>query len=321
MKITILGTGALGIALAKVISETKEVSLSMWTKFEEEKQLLKNTRANDKLLPGIKINENIEITTDLKEATYNSNIIINCLPFVAVRSVAEELKSVYSGQYICSTTKGIDMETFETTTEIFANELKTSKISALSGPSFAIEIANGKPISFVLASRDEDTLNIVYDLLSSQNIFIDKSTDEVGIQLCGAVKNAIAIGSGMLHGLNDVADSTKAAYLARGMKDMAKIISSLGGDEKTLSTYAGIGDLILTCTSSTSRNYSCGKLLGQGYSLDEAIKTLNGKTVEGIKIIQSLNNYMKEKGLELDTIPKLYDIVFNGKAVESIQRI
>ena len=321
MKITILGTGALGIAIAKVISETKEVSLSMWTKFEEEKQLVKNTRANDKLLPGIKINENIEITTNLKEAVDNATIVINCLPFVAVRSVAEELKSVYSGQYICSTTKGIDMETFETTTEIFSNELRTNKISALSGPSFAIEIANGKPISFVLASRDKETLDIVYNLLSSKNIFIDKSTDEVGIQLCGAVKNAIAIGSGMLHGLNDVADSTKAAYLARGMKDMAKIISSLGGDEKTLSTYAGIGDLILTCTSNTSRNYSCGKLLGQGYSLDEAVQMLNGKTVEGIKIIESLNNYMKEKGLVLDTIPKLYDIVFNGKAVESIQRI
>ena len=293
----------------------------MWTKFEEEKQLVKNTRANDKLLPGIKINENIEITTNLKEAVDNATIVINCLPFVAVRSVAEELKSVYSGQYICSTTKGIDMETFETTTEIFSNELRTNKISALSGPSFAIEIANGKPISFVLASRDKETLDIVYNLLSSKNIFIDKSTDEVGIQLCGAVKNAIAIGSGMLHGLNDVADSTKAAYLARGMKDMAKIISSLGGDEKTLSTYAGIGDLILTCTSNTSRNYSCGKLLGQGYSLDEAVQMLNGKTVEGIKIIESLNNYMKEKGLVLDTIPKLYDIVFNGKAVESIQRI
>jgi len=320
MKVTILGTGALGIALAKVISETKQVSLSMWTKFEEEKQLVKTTRSNDKLLPGVKINENIEITSDLEEAVKDAEVIVNCLPFIAVESVAHELKKVYNNQYICSTTKGIDMTTFETTTEIFNRVLNTDKVAALSGPSFAIEIANNYPISFVLASKDAKTLDAIYDLLDSDNISMDKSNDDIGTQLCGAVKNAVAIGSGMLNGM-EASDSTKAAYLARGMKDMAKIISSLGGDEKTLTTYAGIGDLILTCTSEKSRNFSCGKLLGQGNNLVQAVEKLNGKTVEGIKIIESLNNYMKEKELELDTIPKLYDIVFNSKDVKTIEKI
>lgn len=320
MKVTILGTGALGIALAKVISETKQVSLSMWTKFEEEKQLVKTTRSNDKLLPGVKINEDIEITSDLKEAIKGAEIIINCLPFIAVESVAHELKKVYNNQYICSTTKGIDMTTFETTTEIFNRVLNTDKVAALSGPSFAIEIANNYPISFVLAGKDEETVDVIYDLLNSDNISMDKSNDDIGVQLCGAVKNAVAIGSGILYGM-DAADSTKAAYLARGMKDMATVISSLGGDEKTISTYAGIGDLILTCTSETSRNFSCGKLLGQGNNLVQAVEKLNGKTVEGIKIIESLNNYMKEKDLKLDTIPKLYDIVFNSKDVKTIEKI
>lgn len=320
MKVTILGTGALGIALAKVISETKQVSLSMWTKFEEEKELVKTTRGNDKLIPGIRINDDVEITSDLEEAVEESEVIINCLPFIAVESVAHELKKVYNNQYICSTTKGIDMTTFETTTEIFNRVLNTDKVAALSGPSFAIEIATHNTISFVLAGKDNETVDVIYTLLSNDNIFIDKSEDDIGVQLCGAVKNAVAIGSGILYGM-DASDSTKAAYLARGMKDMAKIISSLGGKEDTLITYAGIGDLILTCTSEKSRNFSCGKLLGQGNNLVQAVEKLNGKTVEGIKIIESLRNYMKEKELELDTIPKLYDIVFNNDDIKKIEKV
>lgn len=320
MKITVLGTGALGIALAKAIYDTKDVEITMWTKFEEERDLVKETRANERLLPGVYLKKDIAITSDLESAIDGAEIIVNCLPFIAVESVAHELKKVYKDQYICSTTKGIDMTTFETTTEIFNRVLNIDKVAALSGPSFAIEIANGNPISFVLASKNKEVREKIYELLSSKNISIEQSEDEIGVQLCGAVKNAVAIGSGILNGMN-AADSTKAAYLARGMKDMAKIITSLNGDEKTLTTYAGIGDLILTCTSNTSRNFSCGKLLGQGNNLVEAIEKLNGKTVEGIKIIESLNEYMKEKDLDLDTIPKLYDIVFNSKELESILRI
>ena len=320
MKVTILGTGALGLALAKVISETKEVSLSMWTKFDEEKELVKTTRANDKLLPGIKINEEIEITSNLKEAIEGSTIVINCLPFIAVKSVAEELKEIYNGQYICSTTKGMDMTTFETTTEIFTKILNTDKVCALSGPSFAIEIATNSPISFVLAGKNEKAVDSIYELLKNDNICIDKSKDDIGVQICGAVKNAVAIGSGMLYGMQ-AADSTKAAYLSRGIKDIVKIITSLGGSQETVYTYAGVGDLILTCTSEKSRNFSCGNLLGQGYTLEQAVEKLNGKTVEGIKVIESLNNYMLEKNLDLDTIPKLYDIVFNNKELGIIEKV
>lgn len=320
MKVTILGTGALGLALAKVISETKEVSLSMWTKFEEEKEIVKNTRGNDKLLPEIRIKDDIQITTDLKEAVEGSTIIVNCLPFVAVKNTAELLKDFYEGQYICSTTKGMDMDTFETTTEIFENALNTDKVCALSGPSFAIEIATYNPISFVLAGKNQEAVESIYELIKTDNICIDKSEDAVGVQVCGAVKNAIAIGSGILHGMNS-ADSTEAAYLTRGIKDIMKIITSLRGNHKTIYTYAGVGDLILTCMSEKSRNFSCGKLLGQGYTLEEAIEKLNGKTVEGIKAIESLNNYMKENNLSLDTIPKLYDIIFNKQDIKIIEKV
>lgn len=320
MKIAVLGTGALGIALTKIIYEKGTYEVVMWTKFEEEKELVKNTRANEKLLPGVKLPDNIEITTDLNYAIEGATVILNCLPFVAIREAAENLKEIYSNQYICSTTKGVDMETFETTTEIFSKALNTKRVCALSGPSFAIEIANYYPISFVLASHDEETMDVVYDLLKSDNIYIDKHHDSIGVQLCGAIKNAVAIGSGILHGMN-AADSTQAAYLARGIKDMVKIITNLEGSHETVYTYAGVGDLILTCMSEKSRNFSFGKLLGEGNTMEEAIEKLNGKTVEGIRVIQSLNRFMQDKDLKLDTIPKLYDILFNGKDIETIQKV
>lgn len=320
MKIAILGTGALGIALAKTIFENKEVEISMWTKFEEEKELVEKTRGNEKLIPGVKLPNEIEITTDFKKAVENSSIILNCLPFVAVRETANSLKEVYSGQHICSTTKGIDMETFETTTQIFEKTLSSDKVCALSGPSFAIEIANYCNISFVLAGKNEDTLNTVYDLLLMDNICIDKLIDSVGIQICGAVKNAVAIGSGILHGIN-AADSCIAAYFTRGIKDITEVILSLGGNKETVFTYAGIGDLLLTCTSEKSRNFTFGKLLGEGYSVEQITAKLGGKTVEGVKVINALYNYMKENNLNLNTIPKLYDILFNKKDISIISKL
>ena len=320
MKISILGTGALGIALAKVISETKDVQIVMWTKFEEEKDLVKSTRQNAKLIPGVVLEDSIDITTDLSYAIEDSTFIINCLPFVAIRDVAKSLKDIYKGQYICSTTKGIDLNSLEVTTQIFEEELNTDKVCALSGPSFAIEIANYDTISFVLAGKNTEAVDAIYNILSNDSNVIDKSDDPIGVQLCGAIKNAIAIGSGMLYGMN-AADSTKAAYLARGIKDMITVITSLNGSRDTINTYAGIGDLILTCMSEKSRNFSCGKLIGEGYSLDEAIEKLDGKTVEGIKVIEALNTYVVKNNLDTDVIPKLYDIVFCNKSIDTIKKV
>ena len=320
MKISILGTGALGIAIADLLYKNGH-SILMWTKFEEERKILLEKRENEVTLPGIKIKEGIEITNDLMEIAEYSNIIINVLPFVAVSYAAEELKGLLTEDHIlCSTTKGMDMQTFETSTQIFERVSGIKKLSALSGPSFAIEIAGGEPICLALASNDEDVANLIMKIFENKSITLEKTTDMIGVQLCGAVKNAVAIGSGMLHGMK-AADSTQAAYLARGIKDMVKVITSLGGNENTVYSYAGMGDLILTCMSEKSRNFSCGKLLGEGKTLDQATEILSGKTVEGIKVIEAIYNYMKEKNISLDTIPKLYSIVFENDNIEKIKRV
>lgn len=320
MKIAILGAGALAIALAKLIEDDGH-EVFMWTKFEEEKATLIKHRENIKLFPGVKLNENVKVTCDIGEAISNACVIINVLPFIAIKDTIDIMKDFYNkSQVIISTTKGIDENEFITTTDLFEEYLKATKIAALSGPSFAIEIANKENISFMLGTKDKEVIEISKKILSKPSIKIEVTDDIKGIQLAGGIKNAIAVGSGMLYGM-EAADSTKAAYLATGMADMSHLLVALGGKKETAYSYAGIGDLILTCTSHTSRNFSFGYYLGEGYTVDEAFEKMNNKTVEGYKVIRALHKYVKEKNIKTYMIDTLYKIIFENGNVEDIKKV
>lgn len=320
MKIAILGAGALAIALAKLI-EDDDYEIVMWTKFDKEKDMLKEKRENTLLFPGVKIAEKINITSNIYEAVENTDVIINVLPFIAIKDTIEIMKPVYNkNQIIISTTKGIDETEFITTTELFEEYLGVTKIAALSGPSFAIEIANKENISFMLGSKDEETIEVAKKIFEKPSIKIEVTEDIKGIQLAGGIKNAIAVGAGMLYGMN-AADSTKAAYLATGMTDMSHLLVALGGKKETAYSYAGIGDLILTCTSHTSRNFSFGYYLGQGMSIIDAFEKMNNKTVEGYKVIRALHKYVKEKNIKTYMIDTLYNIIFGNGDVENIKKV
>ncbi|MBQ8043443.1 MAG: NAD(P)H-dependent glycerol-3-phosphate dehydrogenase [Clostridia bacterium] len=320
MKIAILGAGALAIALTKII-DNENHDIILWTKFEREKEDIEHSRENTKLFPGVKISDDIRITNNLSEAVVGAELIINVLPFIAVRDVIEILKPIYDGnQIILSATKGIDEENFVSSTKLFEQGLGTKKIAALSGPSFAIEIANRENISFMLGSKNEESINVILDVIDAENIKIEVTDDIEGIQLAGGIKNAIAVGSGILDGLK-AADSTRAAYIAMGMSDMAKIIASLGGKKETAYTYAGIGDLLLTCMSSTSRNFTFGAYVGQGFSVEQAFARMDGKTVEGYKVIRTLHKFAKENNVKLHTINTLYNIIFENGDKKQIKKI
>lgn len=320
MKIGILGAGALAIALTKVIDNEKN-DITLWTKFEMEKEDIEHSRENTKLFPGVRISEDIKVTNDINEAVVGAEVIINVLPFIAVGDIIPVLKPIYDkNQIILSTTKGIDGETFITSTKLFEEGLGATKVAALSGPSFAIEIANGDNISFMLGSKDEDTIRVIMQLIDGENIKLEPTDDIEGIQLAGGIKNAIAVGSGMLAGLN-AADSTKAAYMAMGMADMANFIVCLGGKKETAYTYAGIGDLLLTCMSSTSRNFTFGSYVGQGFTVEQAFARMGGKTVEGYKVIRTLHKYAKEKNIKSHTIDTLYNIIFENGDKKQIKKI
>lgn len=320
MKIGILGAGALAIALTKVIDNEKH-SITLWTKFELEKEDIEHSRENTKLFPGVRISDEVKVTNDLEQAVVGADVIINVLPFIAVGDIIPLLKPIYDKkQIILSTTKGIDEENFTTSTKLFEQGLGANKIAALSGPSFAIEIANGENISFMLGSKDEETIKVITELIDTESIRLEVTEDIEGVQLAGGIKNAIAVGSGMLAGLK-AADSTKAAYIAMGMADMAKLIVSLGGKKETAYTYAGIGDLLLTCMSSTSRNFTFGSYVGQGFTVEQSFARMGGKTVEGYKVIRTLYKYAKEKNISLHTINTLYNIVFENGDKKQIKKI
>lgn len=320
MKIAILGAGALAIGFAKVL-EARDFDIVMWTKFEAEKEEILTTRVNSRLFPGIRLADEIKITTDIKEAVVGADVILNVLPFIAIRDTIELIKDFYDkDQIIISATKGIDEENFITTTKLFEEGLGATKQVALSGPSFAIDVAKHTEISLMLGTTSEEAEKVTRMLFETDAIKMETTDDIDGIQFCGAIKNAIAVGSGMLAGLN-VADSTRAAYLATGMTDMAKALVMLGGKKETAYSYAGAGDLMLTCMSPTSRNFTFGYYLGQGLNVDEAFKLMNNKTVEGYKVIRALKKYSGEKDIPFYTIPVLYDIVFNGKDVNNIKKV
>lgn len=314
MKIGIIGTGALGIAFTKVLE--KEHDIIMWTKFSEEKKELIIHRENKKFFPGVNISDNIKLTNDLVDLS-NTELIILAIPFVAVTDVLYDMKNWYKNQIICSLTKGIHDDDFKTTSEMVKDILGTEKVCAMSGPSFAIEIVNGNPIHLMLGSQDEQITKIICDLFENTNLKLEATKDVRGIEICGAIKNAIAIGAGVLHGLN-ASDSTKAAYLATGTKEMAYFLDMLSADKNTAYTYAGIGDLILTCTSEKSRNFTFGKMLGEGLTPTAAFEALGGKTVEGYKIIRALNEFINKSTGDSKLIHTLYDIVFNSASTKSI---
>lgn len=319
MKIGILGTGAFGIALAKTLN-TKDNRIVMWTKFEEEKELLEKERENVNLFSGVKLDQNIVITTKLEEAVAGAKVIIGAIPFKALESLMQELKDlVYMEQIFCSTTKGIDDKSLKVTTEIIEENL-ICKVAALSGPSFAIDLVNKTDIAFMLGSKDKEAIKEIKELFKFPNIKIEETEDVIGIQLAGAVKNAISIGAGILES-QGASESTKAKYLTDGLINMSFVLAALGGRSDTVYTFAGVGDLILTCTSDESRNYTFGKFIGEGLSLEEATEKMNGKVVEGVGIIKALYNLGKKKNLKLDIIDELYGILFEGKDVKHISKV
>ncbi|MBR5227238.1 MAG: NAD(P)-binding domain-containing protein [Clostridia bacterium] len=312
MKIGIIGTGAFGIALSKVLSSFNEVI--MWSKFEEEKEELAKYRENKKYFPGITIDETVKFTTDLR-ALRQTEIVIIAVPFIAIRELVLNKELWFENQIICSTTKGIDEEEFKTTTQILEEGLNTRRVTAITGPTFAIDVAIGQNVHMMLGYLQEADAEAIYNLFKGTNIKLHKTIDLNGIQIAGVLKNAIAIGSGILEGLNS-SNSVKASYVTNALQELSSIIENLGFDSKTAYTYAGIGDLILTCTSENSRNFTFGKLIGQNYSVLQAFEKMGSKTVEGYKIIEVLHNKFN-----FELINTLYDIIYLGADKEKLEKI
>ncbi|MBE6160154.1 MAG: NAD(P)H-dependent glycerol-3-phosphate dehydrogenase [Lactobacillales bacterium] len=317
MRVGIIGTGAYGLALANTIHNNNH-DIIMWTKFVEEKEMLDKKRIHEKVLPNVKISDEIKFTCDLKEVLVNSNLIILAVPAPFIGEISRNIKDYITYQHIVIAAKGIENETCLFLNDVVEKFIKTDKLAVLSGPSFAVDIFDKMPIGLTIASHNQDTINITKKALSNDYFKLRETNDVIGTEVCGSIKNVIAIASGMLDALG-ANESTKAMFITESLHDIKEIIAVLGGDEKTILSFAGIGDLLLTCTTPKSRNYSFGYTLVNNTKkeIDEYIKN---HTIEGLYTLKSIHQLLESKNVSIPIIDLIYDIVFKHEDAKELLR-
>lgn len=308
MNITILGAGAYALGLALRFNKNKN-KIIIWSAVKEEIDSLTKTKMNERALPGIKMPSNFIYTTNTKKALEGSNIVVIAVATKFLSSVCEEIKPYVKNKHILIASKGIEQETNSFASNIVKNKLKTKKLCTLSGPSFAKDMAQDELVGLSLATTNSKTKQIVINALSSDTLKIRVTNDFLGVELCGTLKNIIAVTSGMLDGMK-ISESTKAMFLTESINDTRKLIRKLGGNEKTIMSFAGFGDILLSCTSSSSRNYTYGKLLGNGESKKELEAYLKSNTVEGVYTLKSIYGLIKSRRVKMPFIDFVYDVVF-----------
>lgn len=319
MKITILGTGAYGLSLALMFNKNIK-DITMWSKFDEEINMLNQKREHEKVLPGIKIPKNIKFTSNMKEAITNSALIVIAIPAAFCDNVFEELKLyIQKDQHICIATKGIEQDTCLFIVDVLNKYIKTKNIAVISGPSFAIDIASNVPIGLSLATKNKTTEKLLKDSLQNEFLKLRTTNDIIGTEICGSIKNVIAIAAGILSGLN-MPESTQAMFITESLHDIKELIKALGGDGKTILSFAGFGDLLLTCTSTKSRNFSFGVMIGKNENKDKIKEYINNTTIEGLYTLKSIHKLLHNKKVDIPIIDLIYDIIFNDKDPNEIKK-
>lgn len=319
MKVTILGSGAYGIALALMFNENK-CDITIWERFESVTNDLLKYRENKRVLPGVKIPENIRITSDLEDSLIGSDLIVIAIPAGFVDEVSVRIKDMITKeQHICIASKGIEQDTCLFVDDVVRRNIKTKKIGVISGPSFAVDMANYVPIGLTVASKSKGTIKLIKKGLENKTLKLRETTDVVGTEICGSIKNVIAIASGMLSGMN-MPESTQAMFITESLHDIKELIKALDGDGKTVLSFAGFGDLLLTCTSTKSRNFRFGKMIGEKKPKKEVEEFINSTTIEGLYTLKSIHKLIKNKKVDIPIIDLVYDIVFNNENPEELKR-
>lgn len=312
-KITVLGSGGWGMALA-ISAYNNRNDVTLWSPFQEEVDLLLEKRTNEKLLRGVVLPEGIKITTDMSVVEGDTLTII-ATPSIAVRSVAKQLSSYKNIGIVVNVSKGFEKGSLKFLTEVISEELPKSKVVALSGPSHAEEVARNIPTSIVATSNSVVAAQTVQDIMSGGCLRVYTSTDLVGVELGGAIKNVIAIAAGCCDGLG-LGDNTKAALITRGLSEMARLGVCMGANEYTFAGLTGIGDLVVTCTSRHSRNNRFGYKVGSGTPVKTALEEVG--TVEGYYATEMVYQLAKKYSVELPIINECYALLYEDKPVNEV---
>lgn len=313
MKIAMIGVGAYSTALTLMLSKKENNNILMWTENLEIAEEFNKTHKVNKIFPDLELPFNVNVTNSYEEALKDASLIFIAVAAKYVKSVCEGLKPYYKKHIpICIASKGIEESTGSFLSDIVKNELETENVAVLSGPTFAIDMVNNEPTALALAGTNEETISIVKDNLSNDTLKLRECSDLIGIQICGSIKNVIAIAAGMIKGLG-YTESTLAFLINESLHDIKYLIDELGGDKKTVLSYAGIGDLLLTCTSTKSRNFSFGYTVGSTKDPKAIKEFLETHTVEGYYTLSSIYKLVKTNHINLPIINLIYDIIMNDK--------
>jgi len=314
-KIAILGCG-FGAALAVHWSKCGH-EVSAWTKFEDEINSIKRDCENKKLLPGIKIPSEINFTTDIS-VVKDCDILVFAIPSEFVREAAEKAAEFTASKtVILNAGKGFEGSTLKRQSEVLGEVFPNNHIVVMSGPCHAEEVGRGIPTTVVCAGTDENAVDYIQDTLQSESLRIYLSDDVTGCELGGALKNTIALCCGIARGMG-LGDNTIAALMTRGLAEITRLSVALGARWQTFTGLAGVGDLIVTCTSEHSRNHRAGKLIGGGMSACEAVEKTG--TVEGYGCAKSAMELAKKCCIDIPIIEQLYKILFDGVKPEQALR-
>ena len=309
--VAIIGAGSWGIALAKVL-HTNGNKVTVWSIVEDEITMLKEKHEHVQKLPGVKLPEDMEFTTDLESAVSGKAYLILAVPSVFTRSTAKSMAPfVKEGQIIVCVAKGIEEETLMPLTDIVEQEIPQAEVAVMCGPSHAEEVGIGLPTAVVAGAKKRAVAEGIQDIFMNNVFRVYTSPDVLGMELGGSLKNVIALAAGIADGMG-YGDNTKAALITRGIAEIARLGVKMGGAVETFSGLTGIGDLIVTCASVHSRNRKAGYLMGQGKSMQEAMDEVQ-MVVEGVYSAKAAVKLGEKYGVSLPIINKVSEVLFDGK--------
>lgn len=317
MNITVLGTGAWGTALGMHFALHGH-SIKMWSHNAEHAQTMQETRLNERYLPGFRLPENLDVFADLGEALQDCELVLVVTPVVGLRTSVELLKQHNAAHLpILTACKGFELDsgllTFQVVKEVLP---ENDKIGVLSGPSFAQELAKQLPCAVVLASENSAWISQLAQELNTTVMRLYANEDVIGVSVGGAVKNVMAIATGLSDGLN-YGLNARAALVTRGLAEITRLAVAMGAQHKTMMGLAGMGDLILTCTGALSRNRKVGLGLAEGKSLHQVLKEI-GHVAEGVPTIEEVHNAAARHQIDMPITSMLYQLVRNELAAEDV---
>jgi len=310
-KVSILGAGTWGTALA-ILLANKGNEVTIWTKIENEAKALSENRKQVKNLPGAQLPEQVKITLDLEEACTDKEVIVMAVASPYIRATAHSAAPfIKKGQIIVNVSKGIEDGTLYTLSEVLKDEIPQGDIAVLSGPSHAEEVSRGIPTTIVVGSETQLTAKLIQDVFMTEVFRVYISPDIIGIELGASLKNVIALAAGIVDGLG-FGDNTKAALMTRGIAEISRLGMTMGGKLETFAGLSGIGDLFVTCTSVHSRNWRAGNLMGQGKTMEEAMKEVN-QVVEGVNSAKAALALARKYKVEMPIVEQINMVLFEGK--------